>query len=166
MPPTWIVLVFFYLTFHLLPLPVVLIGAVMATLGRIVLYYIAQSKFRPYLPKKSQKNLEQFAKYFNAKKHVTIPFLIAYAFSPIPSNQVYILAGISKIRLRYIATTFFCGRLISYSLWITTAHLAAKNLPALFENHYGKVVPIAIDIAGLVVIYLLTRVNWKKYLKI
>lgn len=166
MPPTWTVLVFFYLTYGLFAIPVVIIGAVCATLGRVILYFIAQNRFRRFLPKKSQANLDYLSKFFNKKKKVTFVLLAAYAFSPIPSNQVYIMAGLAKIRIKLIATIFFLGRLLSYSLWIGSAHVVNKNLPSVFESHYSKAITFVIEIGGLIAIYFLTKVNWKKYLKV
>lgn len=166
MPPTWSVLVFFYLTYNLKAFPVVIIGAVCATLGRVALYYLTQKKFLNFFSNKSKKNLDYASKFFNKKKHITIPLMVAYAFSPIPSNQAYIFAGLTKIKLRYIAPVFFIMRLLSYSAWIGTAHLIDKNLPSIFENYYSRGATFLIEIIGILLIIVILNLNWKKYLKI
>jgi hypothetical protein len=65
MPPTWTILLFFYLKFDLSFLPSVVVGATFATLGRIVLYFLSLNFFGPFLSKESRKNLEALGSYFN-----------------------------------------------------------------------------------------------------
>ena len=50
MPPTWIVLAFFVTKYDLQIIPVVLIGATCATLGRILLAGISKRYIRKLLP--------------------------------------------------------------------------------------------------------------------
>lgn len=166
MPPTWTVLVFFYLTYHLYPPYVVLIGAVTATLGRVFLYYLAQTQLKRFLTKKMKDNYAHLAKFVNTRQKISIPLFFTYAFLPIPSNQVYIAAGVSGIRLKFIATIFFIGRLISYSLWIGTAHVAFKSLDGIFGSHYSHITTFIVEIVGFIIIYFLGTINWKKYLKL
>ena len=165
MPPTWMVLVFFFLTFKLSPIPVVLIGALSATLGRITLYSLARYKFLPHLPKHSQKNYETFGKLFHVHKKITIPALLAYAFLPIPSNQVYIAAGFAQIRIKLIASIFFLGRVISYSSWIATAHLASSQLTEIFERHLFSKYTLIVELLGFSLIYLISLFDWNRMLK-
>ena len=49
MPPTWIILAFFVSKYQLQLLPVVLIGASCATLGRVILAGISRKYFRRFL---------------------------------------------------------------------------------------------------------------------
>lgn len=165
MPPTWIVLVFFFLQFKLLPVPVVIIGAATATTGRILLYYLARHKILKYLPKKSQKNYEAFGKLFHIHKNVSIPALLLYAFLPIPSNQVYIAAGLAKIDVRLIAALFFTGRLISYSSWIATTHFAFKGLFEIFKKYVLSPHIILLELFGFLIIFLLSQIDWSKFIK-
>src|SRR2546421_13102023 len=75
MPPTWIVLAFFYMHFHSSFLPTVLIGAICATLGRVTLAFLAKYYFRPFLPKSFYKNYTSLGTYFRTHQHFTIPFV-------------------------------------------------------------------------------------------
>src|SRR3989338_2339559 len=89
MPPTWTVLAFFVTKYDLLQIPVVLIGASCATLGRVVLVGISRKYFRRILSADSQENYASIGEYLNSNKHITIPLVVAYAFLPIPSNDVF-----------------------------------------------------------------------------
>ncbi len=162
MPPTWTILVFFFLTYHLLPLPVIIIGAVAATSGRIVLYFLARNHFIKLLPKSSQQNMSDFGKYFYTHKHITIPALLMYAFLPIPSNQVYISAGFAKLEIKLIASLFFFGRIVSYSSWIATAHIASKTMSDIFTRNFTSANKIIVEIGSLCLIYLFTIIPWRR----
>lgn len=165
MPPTWIILVFFFVQFKLLPIPVVIIGAIAATTGRVLLYYLARHKVLKHLPKKSQKNYEALGKLFHIHRKVSIPTLFLYAFLPIPSNQIYIAAGLAKIDVRLIAALFFTGRLISYSSWIATTHFALKGLFEIFKKHLLSPHVILLEFFGFLILFLLSQINWSKFIK-
>src|SRR5882762_9519552 len=87
MPPTWSILALFYLSYHLAIIPLIIIGASCATLGRMTLYFFA-GKSTKILPKKSKRNLAHLGHFFNTHKHISIPIFLLYGFSPIPSNQL------------------------------------------------------------------------------
>lgn len=40
MPPTWLMLAFFSIHYHLYTIPVIIIGAISATFGRVTLYWL------------------------------------------------------------------------------------------------------------------------------
>lgn len=165
MPPTWTILAFFVTKYHLQILPVVLIGATFATFGRIILASLSGTFFRKFLPKDSQENYASIGHYLNNHKHVTIPLVIAYAFLPIPSNNVFIAAGLSKMRIGLLAASFFIGRLISYTFWVSLTRKLADNLADIFSSHLSQAGSIVIQFVGLVVLYLLGTIAWKKILK-
>ncbi len=161
MPPTWVVLAFFYATFHLPLLPTVVIGAVAATSGRIVLAHIARHHFRPLLPKDTRENYDTLGKFFHTHHHVTLPLLLLYAFFPLPSNQVYIIAGLANADIKIIATSFLFGRLLSYTFWITTANHLARRLSDVFGRYLTGGAIIG-ELVGFGVIFSLGVVNWRK----
>lgn len=165
MPPTWIVLAYVYLHYHLLLVPTIIIGAVFATLGRVALYYLAKHHLHYFFTKKSKKNLNSLSSYLNARKNITIPFLITYAFIPIPSNQIYIAAGIGGLDIKVMALSFFVGRLISYTFWILTTRAVSDNLQGIFSHHLSKTGSILVDIGGFILLYGLSMLDWKKLMK-
>lgn len=165
MPPTWTILAFFVTKYDLQILPVVLIGASFATLGRIILAELSGTFFRRFLPKNLKENYASIGAYLNKNNKITIPLVVAYAFLPIPSNNIFIAAGLAKMRLRLLAASFFAGRLISYTFWVSLTDRLSDNLPDLFSRHYAKTGSIIVEIIGLILIYLLGKIAWKKILK-
>lgn len=165
MPPTWTVLAFFVTKYDLLLIPVVLIGASCATLGRVVLAGISRKYFRRILSADSQENYATIGEYLNRNKHITIPLVVAYAFLPIPSNDVFIAAGLAKVKIKLLAGSFFVGRLISYTFWVSLTQRFSDNLLDLFSKHYTKVGSIVLEVVGLLLLYLFGKIAWKKILK-
>lgn len=165
MPPTWTVLAFFVTKYHLLLIPVVIIGASCATLGRIILASISRKYFRRFLSADSQENYASIGAYLNRHSKITIPLVLVYAFLPIPSNDVFIAAGLAKVRIKLLAGSFFVGRLISYTFWVSITQRFSDNLSDIFSRHYAKTGSIILEIVGLLLIYLIGKIAWKKILK-
>ncbi|MBI2599656.1 hypothetical protein HYW43_01915 [Candidatus Daviesbacteria bacterium] len=165
MPPTWTLLAFFVAKYDLsIPLTV-LIGASFATLGRIVLAEISKKYLRRFFSKRAQENYETIGRYLNNNKKITIPLIITYAFLPIPSNDVFIAAGLAKVKIQLLAGSFFVGRLISYTFWVSVAQKFSDNLVDIFSSHYSKFGSIAIEVVGIVLILLIGRISWGKILR-
>lgn len=165
MPPTWMILAFFYITFDLKLVPVVILGAVFATLGRICLAMLARYHFTPFLSVKGKENYEALGAFLNSNRKVTIPLVIGYAFIPIPSNQVYMAVGMSQADIRLFAITFFFGRIISYTFWVAAAHKFQESIVTIFVAHFQRKETIIIEIAGLFMLWLLSRIPWKRWLE-
>ncbi|MCL4366190.1 hypothetical protein M1437_03100 [Patescibacteria group bacterium] len=165
MPPTWTVLAFFVTKYDLQIIPVVLLGASFATLGRILLAKLSEKYFRRFLSEDSKSNYDSIGEYLNSHKKLTIPLVIAYAFLPIPSNHVFIAAGLAKVKIKPLAISFFIGRLISYTFWVSLTQRLSDNLEGIFSNHFSKIGSIAIEIIGLLILYFLGKIAWKKILK-
>ncbi len=161
MPPTWSVLAFFYIKDHLDLLHTVILGAVFATIGRIILYWLSKKYFRKLLSKRSKQNYLDLGKYLNRKKHLTILGILTYAFFPIPSNQVFIAAGLASFDIKILATCFFLGRLISYSFWVSLTARLSSQLAPLYNLTTAK---ITIEIFGLIILILLSQIPWGRYI--
>jgi len=165
MPPTWVILAFFVTKYHLLLLPVVVIGASFATLGRIILATIARKYFIRLLSKEAKDNYAGIGAYLNSHENVTIPLMLTYAFFPIPSNHVFIAAGLARVRIKLLASSFFIGRLISYSFWVSLTRRLSDNLGDIFSSHYSRIGSVVVEIAGLLLLYFIGRIAWKRILK-
>ena len=165
MPPTWTILAFFYTTFHLYLLPTVIIGAVAATLGRILLALLVRHVFRGYIPKSFLKNYTYLGDYFKKYQKFSIPIILTYAFFPVSSNDVYIIAGLSDISLKVIALSFFIGRLISYSFWISASYHFSTQLTSIFTTHLTRTNTIIFELIGVLLIVAVGKINWRKILR-
>lgn len=162
MPPTWSILAFFSIQNNLSLYPLILVGVAGATSGRIGLYFLAKYFGKKFLTKKSLNNFNDLGCYLNLNKKSIITVVLAYAFIPLPSNQLFITAGLAGVRLGILAFSFAFGRLISY----TSMVLISNSFFTWFYKNIGfthsKPMSFFLELAGFFLIYLIGRINWKK----
>jgi uncharacterized membrane protein YdjX (TVP38/TMEM64 family) len=89
--------------------------------------------------------------------------LALFAVSPLPSAQLFEAAGLMAVRLPPLTAAFFVGRTVSYSVYSTTADALSETdtgqtLLASVTSPWG----VALQVAMLVGIVLLGRVDWRR----
>ncbi len=128
-PPTWMILSYIQITYHPYFLALALIGAIAATTGRLLLAMLADIIVRDrLLSKRSVANLDVLKEKLQERRRLTFSIFLFYAFSPLPSNQLFLAYGLTHLDLSLIALPFFIGRFISYLFWILTASTVAHTL--------------------------------------
>jgi hypothetical protein len=162
-PPTWAVLVLLKLSWHLAPVPLVLVGAVAAACGRLVLA-LATRRLRPHLPRRTVSNLEANGSLVMSHRAGSVVGLGLFAVSPLPSAQLFEAAGLLDVPLVPLTVAFFAGRLVSYSLYVGAASLAQANLGQVFESVFTSPWSWAVELGLLAGLVLLAQVNWAERL--
>jgi len=163
-PPTWAVLVFTRLHWHLNPVALVLIGAVAASAGRYVLALGAR-RFSGSLPQRMRTNLEDARSFLNNRPRSAIAVFCIFVVSPLPSAQLFLAAGLLDLNLVLFTFAFFVGRLVSYSIYVSAAVLADRQLGHVIDQLFGSPWSIALQVALLVAVCLLPLVNWRRVLQ-
>ena len=163
-PPTWAVLVLFKLSWHLAPVPLVLVGAVAAAAGRLVLA-TATRRLRPHLPERTVNNLEANGDLLMNHRAGSVVGLGLFAVSPLPSAQLFEAAGLLDVPLVPLTVAFFAGRLVSYSLYLGAASLAQANLGQVFESVFTSPWSWVVEVVLLAGLVLLAQVNWAQVVK-
>ena len=148
-PPTWAVLVFFSLDFDLPAVPLVLGGALAAAAGRFVLAN-ASRRLRPRLSVARVEHLDRAQAALSANRLRTAAGLGLFAISPVPSGQLFVGAGLMTVPLLPLTAAFFAGRLISYSIYVSAASIAEKNLGSLLLDALTSPLGMALQIAMLI----------------
>lgn len=167
-PPTWTLLSYLAINYHVELAALVVVGALAATLGRLALARLSHLFLRgKFLSAKTIKNVDTIKVYL--EKHRTMTFLafLFYAFSPFPSNNVFIAYGLTNLPLYQIAVPFFIGRVVSYTFWAATArHIANRYLFSSSESYsFSGVYYILTQALTFFFIYLFTQVHWEKFLR-
>jgi membrane protein DedA with SNARE-associated domain len=165
MPPTWIILSFFYVNNNLLFLPTIILGVIAATSGRIVLALISKYWFKKVLPTGFYSNYQYLGKYLKGHTKLTLPIVFGYAFSPISSNSLFIMAGLSDLNLKLIAASFFIGRLISYSFWITASHQLSNRLDTIFTGAFSNLNTFISALISMGIVIIIGRIDWRNLLR-
>ena len=163
-PPTWAVLVFARLHWHLNPVALVVLGAVAASSGRYLLALGAR-RFSGHLPRRMRTNLEVARSFLQSRPRSAIAVFGLFVVSPLPSAQLFIAAGLLDLNLVLFTLAFFVGRLVSYSIYVSIAVVADKHLGNVIGQLFGSPWAIAIQVALLALVCLLPLVDWRRLLR-
>lgn len=163
-PPTWSVLVFFYLTFNLDPVVLVLGGALAAACGRFLLA-TGVRHLRGRFDADRIANLAAIEEALTRGRARTGAGLLLFALSPLPSAQLFVGAGLLTVPLLPLTAAFFCGRLISYALYVGAATAAGASLGAIIGDSLTSPLGIALQVLMLGALVLLVKVDWVRVLR-
>lgn len=148
-PPTWAILVFFSLQFGLPPVPLVLCGALAAAAGRFLLAS-GSRRLRPRLSPERIAHIGRAQAAISANRRRTAAGFGLFALSPVPSGQLFVGAGLMTVPLLPLTAAFFAGRLVSYSIYVTAATIAERNLGSVALDALTSPAGMAIQIAMLI----------------
>jgi len=160
-PPTWTLLVFSRLNWHLEPVAIVLIGAIAAMSGRYVLA-VGSRHFRDRLSGKRRANLAAADDLLFAKKGRAWAVLALFVISPLPSAQLFVAAGLLDVALVPLTLAFFVGRLVSYSFYVAAATLAEHQFGGVLRNALGSPWSIVLQLLLLAGTAAMPFVNWSQ----
>lgn len=162
-PPTWSLLVFFRLQSQIPAVPLVLIGALAAATGRLVLAS-ASRRFRDRLSTRRLEHLTAARDAVAGGHKRAVAGLGLFALSPLPSAQLFVAAGLLAAPLVPLTAAFFAGRLVSYSLYVTAASAAKHSLGSIVADSLTSPIAIAAQVAMLLGLVALIRVDWAERL--
>lgn len=162
-PPTWALLVFLSLSFQLHPALLVPIGAASATAGRVVLALVTGA-FRSRLSPRRVASLEALRDAVTERPHRALIGLGLFLVSPLPSNQLFMAAGLLAAPLRPLAAAFFVGRLVAYSVYAGGAVFARARIGDLLLERLSSPGAIALQLGSLALLGVLMAVDWAKVL--
>ena len=159
-PPTWAVLVLWYLHGDLSATALVAAGAVAAAGGRLVLARSTRVVGHR-LPERQQSNLRAAGGLLLKHRKRSWIGLGVFALSPLPSAQLFEAAGLLEVALLPLTVAFFAGRVVSYSLYLGGAKAfkhtdTARVLRSSLTSPWGA----AFEVLMLVGLVVLARVDW------
>jgi hypothetical protein len=165
-PPTWMVFSFLGFRFpNHMSVALAFVGALAATLGRFTLAKGSNVIVRRhFLGEEARQNVDVIRERLSQRKKLTFGIFLFYAFTPLPSNYLFIAYGLTAMELKLITIPFFLGRWVSYSFWTFTASSIARRI-TLEDTQalsYLSVYFFTTQVFLLVVVYLFTRVDWKR----
>ena len=145
-------------------IPLVLVGAIAAALGRLCLAYGFRF-FGGYLPAATTRNLAAARVVIERNRWNYILGLGLFALSPIPSAQLFEAAGLAQVRLVGFTAAFFVGRVISYSIYVLTVRrLQASSIGDEIENAITSPLAILVETVMVAALIGFTQVNWRKFI--
>jgi uncharacterized membrane protein YdjX (TVP38/TMEM64 family) len=163
-PPTWTIIVLYSLNSDIPPPAIILTGAVAAATGRYSLASIFNLLGHRF-SQKTRDNLAAARKAFEENRRNAIIALGLFALSPVPSAQLFEAAGLAGVRLFGFTIAFFCGRLVSYSIYTYTAKgIQETALGDLMGEGFKSPWGIALQLVMIGGVVAMTKVNWVKLL--
>jgi membrane protein YqaA with SNARE-associated domain len=165
MPATWMVVAFFLIVYRLPLWPLCIGCAVAATGGRCVLTLISRRWGRKLLSAKQQANVTALGNWLNGKSGWRqMLAVLLYASGPIPSNQMFIAAGLSNVKIGPIAAGFFLGRMVSYPFFATTARGVNDRFGNIFIKEWKDPKFIVLELLSVAGVVIFARIDWPRLL--
>ena len=163
-PPTWSIIVLYGLNSDMPLTAIVVVGAAAAALGRFTLAH-GFRLFGRYLSQKTRRNLAAVRAAFERRKRSGLLALVLFAFSPIPSAQLFAAVGLARVPLVAFTIAFFSGRLVSYSIYAGSAKaLEQSTFGDTFRDSPSSPLGIALQGVLLVLLVVFARIDWEKRL--
>jgi membrane protein YqaA with SNARE-associated domain len=160
-PPTWAVLVFARLRWHLNPVALVALGVSAAAIGRYLLA-LAARHFSARLPARLRDNLEEARALIERKRVGVLALFGVFVVSPLPSAQLFLAAGLLELPLGLLTVAFVLGRVVSYSIYVSLATIADRQLSSVVQNAFGSWWSLSVQVVFLVIVCVLPFVDWRR----
>lgn len=148
-PPTWALLVFFSIDFDLPAAPLVVLGALAAAAGRLVLA-TGTRRLRPRLSKPRLERIDGVQRAVLANRRRAVAGIGLFALSPVPSGQLFVAAGLMTVRLVPLTVAFFAGRIVSYSIYVGAAGVVKQSFGTVATDALTSPLGLGLQIAMLV----------------
>ncbi|HET6167606.1 MAG TPA: hypothetical protein VFE07_12325 [Marmoricola sp.] len=164
-PPTWAILVLFNLHGDYSTPVLVLVGALAAAAGRLVLAGGTRA-LRRFLPHRYRENLEAAGEALAERRGRSLAMLALFAVSPVPSAQLFEAAGLLRTaRLVPLTAAFFAGRIVSYAVYVGgSGALKDTDTGDVLASSLTSPWGVALQVGMVVGLVLLARVNWSRVL--
>ena len=163
-PPTWMVISFFGLRHDAANTWLVAgVAAVAATAGRLVLARLARRIVSSrWIGKAMRDNLKGVAATIERRKTTSVVAFLLFAFSPLPSNVLFLAYGMTRAPLHLLAIPFFIGRFASYAVAYTGGMLASRWLEPDLDGPIGWIYFVLTQLLWLGLVYAFARIDWRQ----
>ncbi len=167
MPATWMVVAFFLIVLHLPFWPLCVGCAIASTAGRCILAWTSSRWGRRLLSPKREQNVAALGSWLNQRADWRRALeVFVYALGPIPSNQIFIAAGLARASIGPVAAGFFVGRLLSYPVLAGGARGVNDRFDNLFMRAWHDPKTLILELASIAAIVVFTRIDWPRVLHI
>ena len=158
--PAFTIMVFFQILFDLDVWLVIIIGVIGSVLGRYILLLYAPLLSKKYIKAEKNKDIQFLGQKMQENVWKGQLVILAYSLLPLPTTPLFLAAGISKMKAKYIIPAFLIGKFTSDTVAIHLGKFAAENTESIFENLLSWK-SIASLVLGLLLLFCLFFINWR-----
>jgi membrane protein DedA with SNARE-associated domain len=158
--PAFTIMVFLQIIFELNVWLVIVLGVVGSVLGRYILLLYTPFLAKKYLKVSKNNDIQFLGEKMNENKWKGQMVILAYSLLPLPTTPLFLGAGISKLKARYIIPWFLIGKFTSDTIALLVGKYAAENTESLIENAFSWK-SITSLILGLIMLFCLFFLNWR-----
>lgn len=163
-PPTWMAMSLFgFKNPDTNPWLVSLVAATAATGGRAVLAHLAQRIARSrWVGSAMRDNLAVVARMIERRRAASAAAFLLFAFSPLPSNVLFLAYGLTTAPLHLLAIPFFIGRVVSYAVAFVGGSALSQHFESELSWAGSWLYFVLSQLAMLAFVYAFTRIDWHK----
>ena len=158
--PAFTIMMFLQLIYDLDVWWVIIIGVIGSVIGRYILLLYAPLIGNKYLKSSKNKDIQFLGDKMNENKWKGQLFILAYSLLPLPTTPLFLGAGISKLKPRYIIPAFIIGKFTSDTAALLLGKYASENIESIIDNTFSWQ-SIASLILSVVLLFCLFFINWR-----
>ncbi len=107
-------------------------------------------------------NLNAVAEAIKRRRATTSTAFLLFAFSPLPSNALFLAYGLTRAPLHLLAIPFFAGRFVSYLVAFVGGAALTRTFDLELSGGATFAYSVVSQIASLGLVYVFTKVDWRK----
>ena len=158
--PAFTIMMFLQLIYDLDVWWVIIIGVIGSVIGRYILLLYAPLIGNKYLKLSKNEDIQFLGEKMNENKWKGQLFVLAYSLLPLPTTPLFLGAGISKLKPRYIIPAFIIGKFTSDTAALLLGKYASENMESIIDNTFSWQ-SIASLILGVVLLFCLFFIDWR-----
>jgi hypothetical protein len=164
MPSTWMLLAFFRIRYGLPLLALGIGGALISACGRFALAK-GSGIFSRRFARGKASDLRELGAFLNDHRRHTGVAVFAYTLTPLPSNNLFIAAGMVGVELLWVLAGFLGGRLIIDNVLVWTTDRAFAHFGNIFAGTFQSWQAVLLQMLSLLSIVVLYRLPWARWLR-
>lgn len=165
-PPTWLAMSMFGFKYPSMHAGLVaLVAAAGATSGRLLLAHFAGRIVKSrFVSDAMRDNLAGVGAIVRTRRSLSVAVFLLFAFSPLPSNALFLAYGLTRAPLTLLAVPFFLGRFASYAVAFAGGAMVSRRFESQMTD-WGPwfwVYFALVQVALLALVYGFARVDWRR----
>ena len=162
MPPTSLVMSFFYIQSGIDIYLLSIITALSAISGRLILAILARRMGEKFLANKVNNGYVLLSKIVHKNNLLTILFMALYCILPLTTAEIFIVAGVAKFKLWPIIIGFIIGRFLNYVITAATISTFYSSFSDVLAGGIFNPLSIFFQILAMALTIAFLFLDWEK----